>query len=293
MPATDRGRPATEAAAMSTLLDSLVAIATLLLVVFGLTLVLGVLDVINLAHAAFMAVGVYVLYSCVEHGVPFWAGCVLAAVGSAVLGSIIEWAVIRRLYQRPVDTILASWGIALVIVQVITLVAGAQDRSLDVPLRGSTRIFGVRYANYPLVLIVLAAALLTGLALLVRLTEIGRTVRMIMSNEPMARGLGINTTRVRQVTFTVGAGFAGLAGGVLGPLEGVSPQYATTLLIPAFLAVLVAGPTISGLLIGCGVLATVQTLFATLVDPAYSVAVLVLAAVIILRFAPRGLGVAR
>lgn len=278
---------------MTVALNSVVATATLLLVIFGLTLVLGVLDVINLAHAGFMAVGVYLTYGLLHAGLPFVLACVVAAAGTAVLGAAVEAVVIRRLYRRPVDTILATWGIALVIVEVITLLAGSQDRSIAVPLSGSVRLLGVRYPGYQLVLVVVAVVILLAIGLTVRVTEAGRTVRMVMSNEAMARGLGVNTTRVRQVTFTLGAALAGLAGGLLGPLEGVSPRYATTLLIPAFLAVLVAGTTVSGLVIGCGVLATVETVYATFADPAFSVAVLVLTAVVILRFAPRGMGVAR
>jgi branched-subunit amino acid ABC-type transport system permease component len=278
---------------MTVVLNSVVATATLLLVIFGLTFVLGVLDVINLAHAGFMAVGVYLTYGLLHAGLPFVLACVVAAVGTAVLGAAVEALVIRRLYRRPVDTILATWGIALVIVEVITLLAGSQDRSIAVPVTGSVHMLGVRYPGYQLVLVAIAAAILLAIWLTVRLTEAGRTVRMVMSNEAMARGLGINTTRVRQVTFALGAALAGLAGGLLGPLEGVSPQYATTLLIPAFLAVLVAGATVSGLVIGCAVLATVETVYATFADPAFSVAVLVLTAVVILRFAPRGMGVAR
>lgn len=278
---------------MTVVLDSLTASATLLIVMIGLTLVLGVLEVINLAHAGFMAVGVYLAYALLGHGVEFFLACALAGAGTAVLGLAVEFLVVRRLYERPVDTILATWGIALVIVQVITLVAGAQDKSISVPADSTLNVLGTRYASYQLLLIAVAVILVTGTGLLVRYTEAGRTVRLVMSNEAMARGIGINTIRVRQVTFVLGAGLAGFGGGLLGPLEEVSPQYATALLIPAFLAVLVAGPSVSGLIIGSVVLATIQTVFATYADPAYSTAVLVLSAVVILRFAPRGLGLRR
>lgn len=278
---------------MTIILDSLTASATLLIVILGLTLVLGVLEVINLAHAGFMAVGVYLTYALLGRGMDFFLACVLAALGTAVLGFLVELAIVRRLYRRPIDTILATWGIALVIVQVITLLAGSQDKSIAVPVHGAVGVLGTRYATYQLVVVAIAVVLLLAIGLLVRLTEVGRTVRMVMSNEAMARGMGINTTRVRQSTFVLGAGLAGFGGGLLGPLQEVSPQYATTLLIPAFLAVLVAGPTVSGLIIGTVVLATIETVFATYADPTYSAVVLVLSAVVILRFAPQGLGVRR
>ena len=278
---------------MTVVLDSLTASATLLIVIIGLTLVLGVLEVINLAHAGFMAVGVYLAYALLEHGVEFFLACALAGVGTAVLGLAVEFLVVRRLYRRPIDTILATWGIALVIVQVITLIAGSQDKSITVPVNRTLNILGTPYASYQLLIAAIAVVLVAAMGLLVRFTEVGRTVRLVMSNEAMARGIGINTTRVRQVTFVLGAALAGLGGGLLGPLEEVSPQYATALLIPAFLTVLVAGPSVSGMVIAAAVLGTIQAVFATYADPTYSTVVLVLSAVAILRFAPRGLGLRR
>jgi urea transport system permease protein len=287
-PADRHGR--LRAQLMTVVLDSLTASATLLIVIVGLTLVLGVLEVINLAHAGFMAVGVYLTYALLGHGVEFFLACVLAAAGTAVLGLVVELLVVRRLYRRPIDTILATWGIALVIVQVITLIAGSQDKSLSVPVNHTLDVFGTPYASYQLLLVAIAVVQVGAMGLLVRFTEVGRTVRLVMSNEAMARGIGIDTTRVRQVTFVLGAALAGLSGGLIGPLEEVSPQYATALLIPAFLTVLVAGPSVSGMIIASVVLATIQTVFATYADSAYSTVVLVLSAVVILRFAPHGLG---
>jgi urea transport system permease protein len=278
---------------MTVVLDSLTASATLLIVIAGLTLVLGVLEVINLAHAGFMAVGVYLTYALLGHGVEFFLACALAAAGTGLLGLVVELLVVRRLYRRPIDTILATWGIALVIVQVITLIAGSQDQSISVPFSRTLNVFGTRYASYQLLLVAIAVVLVAAMAVLIRFTEVGRTIRLVMSNEAMARGIGIDTTRVRQATFVAGAALAGLGGGLLGPIEEISPQYATALLIPAFLTVLVAGPSVSGMIIGSVLLATVETVFATYADPTYSTVVLVLCAVVILRFAPRGLGLRR
>lgn len=278
---------------MTLVLDSLTASATLLIVVLGLTMVLGVLEVINLAHAGFMAVGVYTTFALLSYGVEFFLACLIAGAVTGAVGFLVELLVVRRLYQRPIDTILATWGIALVITQVITLVASAQSKSITVPFHKTATILGTKYAAYQLVLIAIAAVFVLALGLLVRLTEVGRTIRLVMSNEPLARSTGINTRRVRQMTFVLGTALAGLGGGLLGPIEAVSPQYATTLLIPAFLAVLVAGPSVSGLIIGCVTLAAIQTVFATYADATYSTVVFVLCAVAILRFAPRGLGVQR
>ena len=142
---------------MSLTLDTLVAIATLILVVTGLFLIFGLLHVINLAHTGLMAVGVYAEVSFRGHGVAFWPSLVLAALVTGAVGAVIELVVIRRLYARPLDTILATWGVSLVLVQSIIEIYGSGQRFLDLPTVGATTVLGTPYSNYRLILIVLGA----------------------------------------------------------------------------------------------------------------------------------------
>ena len=191
---------------MSLTLDTIVAIATLVLVVTGLFLIFGLLHVINLAHTGLMAVGVYAEWSFRHHGMPFWPSVFLAALVTGAAGAVIEVVVIRRLYARPLDTILATWGLSLVLVQGITEIYGATQRFLDLPTVGATDVLGTPYSNYRLIIVLLACGLLASLALIVRFTTVGLTIRAVMTNEPLARSHGINTVRVRQLTFITGRG---------------------------------------------------------------------------------------
>jgi len=267
-------------------LDLIAAAGTLILIVLGLALILGLMDVINLAHTGFMAVGVYLTVSVWQSGVNVWLAMLAGTLGAALLGAIVEWLVVRRLYGRPLDTILATWGISLMVVQAISWAYGRGPQTLDHPL-ASEVWFG--YSAYRLMLLGVMALLVLGLYAIVRFTEWGLIVRMVMANEQLAQSVGINTTRVRQITFVLGAALAGAAGALLGPIQSINPNYGVTVIVPAFLAVLLSGKTLSGLIVGCSILAMTQTLFALYANPIYAVVAVIVAAVVLLRFFPEGL----
>jgi branched-chain amino acid transport system permease protein len=278
---------------MSLTLDTLVAIATLVLVVMGLFLIFGLLHVINLANAGLMAVGVYAEVSFRHHGVSFWPSLVLSAIVAGAVGAVIELVVIRRLYARPLDTILATWGVSLVLIYGITWIYGSGQRFLELPTVGATDVLGTPYSNYRLILILLATGLIAAIALVVRFSTVGLTIRAVMTNEPLARSHGINTVRVRQLTFITGAALAGFAGAILGPIQGVDPNFGQTLVATGFLAVLLSGRTLVGLVLSCVLLATVQTLFSRYENAIWANAVVIGIAVVILRFRPQGLSLKR
>jgi branched-chain amino acid transport system permease protein len=278
---------------MSLTLDTLVAIATLVLVVMGLFLIFGLLHVVNLAHTGLMVVGVYAEVSFRGHGIGFWPSLVLAALVTAAVGAVIEFVVIRRLYARPIDTILATWGVSLVLIQGITQIYGSGQRFVNVPTVSATDVLGTLYSTYRLIIILFGAGLIVVLAVIVRFTPIGLTIRAVMTNEPLARSHGINTVRVRQLTFIAGAGLAGLAGAVLAPIEGVDPSFGQTLVATGFLAVLLSGRTLLGLVLSCVLLATVATVFARYENAVWANAVVIGVAVVILRFRSQGLAIRR
>lgn len=274
---------------MSFGIDLVVESSVLLLVVLGLGIILGLMDVVNLAQSGFMAAGVYAALVAAHRGAPFWLAVLAGAGCAGALGLVAERLVIRRLYTRPLDTVLATWGISLVLVQAITILFGHGPQTFGEPFVAAVPLFGIEYPAYRLLLVGAALALLAALLTVVTFTRWGLVARMVMANEPLARGLGINTVRVRQVTFLVGSLLAGLAGALLGPIQGVSPYYATALVAPAFLAVLLAGRTLLGLVLASAVLAVTATLFSRYFNPVYATAVTVAVAVILLRIFPEGL----
>jgi branched-subunit amino acid ABC-type transport system permease component len=271
------------------LLDILTAVGILMIVVLGLAVVLGVLDVINLAHTGFMAVGVYAAVVTHEQGWPFWVGVVAGALAAALAGLVVEVLVIRRLYDRPLETILATWGISLIIIQLLTLGFGHNNQAVGQPLKTATSVAGTAYPTYRLLLIGVAALLVIALAVLIRYTRVGLTVRMVQANQDLARGLGIRVAFIRATTFVVGCALAGFAGALLGPTQAINPNYALSLVATAFLAVLLAGRQLSGLVVGCVILGAVQILFGRWFNPVYSSTVVIAVAVVLLRIRPEGL----
>lgn len=278
---------------MSLTLDVLFGVGSLMLIVAGLFLIFGMLHVINLAHAGLMAVGVYAQVSFRGHGIPFWPAVLLSALVAGAAGAVIEFVVIRRLYARPLDTILATWGISLVLIQLITLIYGPGNKFLDLPTVSAIEVLGTPYGTYRLLIMLAGATIVAALGLIVRFTSIGLTVRAVMTNEPLARSHGINTIRARQVTFIVGAALAGVAGALLGPIQGINPNFGATAVATAFLAVLLAGRTLPGLVLSCVLFGVTQTLFARYVNPVWAGAVVIGLAVVILRFRPEGLAFRR
>lgn len=273
---------------MTLTLDIAVTSAILVLVVAGLLLIFGLLHVINLAHTGLMAIGAFMQVEFVDRGVGFWLGLLLSALVTGAVGAVIEIAVVRRLYERPLDTILATWGVSLVITQVLILVYGSGTRSVDFPAKGATSIFGTVYPTYRLLLIVIAAVLLAGLGLLVWLTPAGLIIRAVMVNEPLARAHGINTVRVRQITFIVGSALAGAAGAVIAPTTGVDTSFGTALVATGLLAALLAGRTLPGLALAAVLLGGAQILFARYANPIWGQAFVIGLAVVVLRFVPNG-----
>jgi urea transport system permease protein len=273
---------------MTLALDICVAAATLVLVVAGLLLIFGMLRVINLAQTGLMAIGVFAEVTYTRHGVDFWMAIPLAALTAAAVGAVIEVVVVRRLYARPLDTILATWGISLATTQILILIYGPGTQPLNIPTPGATSLFGTVYPTYRLLLIVFALGLLAVLGAIVRFTPMGLTIRAVMSNEPLARAHGVNTTRARQLTFIVGCGLAGAAGAILGPLAGVDTSFGIGYFAPAFLAALLAGRNLRGLVAACSIIAASQVLFTRYANPIWSQAFVIGVAVFLLRFLPDG-----
>lgn len=274
---------------MDLALDLTVTIATLTLVVLGLGIILGLMNIVNLSHTGLMAVGVYAVLALGRLGVNFWLATLGATIFTAAVGSLIEFVVIRRLYDRHIDdTIMATWGISLILVNSISWIFGREPKILRVPVPGGVMIGGIDYPAYRLVVVVFVALIVLALAAAMRLTRAGLTVRMVMTNSALASAVGINTLRVQHLTFITGAAFAGLAGALLGPTQGISPTYALGLLAPSFMAVLMSGKNLAGLIVACVVLGGTQTLITFYVNPVLASVMIIFAAVVVLRIRPEG-----
>ena len=242
-------------------LDTLSFMLALLLVTLGLVVIFGLMNVINMAHGEFFLIGAYCVVLIQKIGLSYWWALLLAPIVLIAVGLIVEELVIRHIYRRFIDSILATWGISLVLKQLIVIVFGATAQSVDSPIPGPVEILGVTYPAYRLFIMGVAIALSSAMFLLFYCTPIGLAVRGVIANRTMAASLGINTRRLDRATFAIGAGIAGVAGAVMAPIMSVDPQMGVGFLIPAFLSILVGGSgTLLGALTGTAVISSTSVL---------------------------------
>jgi branched-chain amino acid transport system permease protein len=196
--------------------------------------------------------------------------------------------VVRRLYRRPLDAILATWGLGIVIGQLVTLAFGREVQFVPAPISGTLEAFGVDYSLYRL-LLVPAALVIAGLfAGLLNGTRLGLSTRAVIMNENLAQGLGIDSTRVRLITFGIGCGLAAVAGALITPLASVDPNMGLAWLIGAFMLVMVSGGSLLTLGLSCFVLGGLQVLASTFISPILGGLTIAVLAAVALRLRPQG-----
>ncbi len=266
------------------LLDVLTTAGVFYIVALGLLIVYGVLKIINLAHGAFLALGSYAAVIATLLGWNPWSALVIALAAGVAVGAVAEWRVLRGLYVRPLDSILATWGLNIIIVQGITLYFGREIRFAESGITQAVSVGGVTYSLYRIVLLAVAIILGVLVSLVMRRTQIGVVARAVIMNEELAQSLGINTRLVRFVTFCLGAGLASLAGALITPLVSVHPNLGVPWLINAFMLVLVAGVSLGNLALAALALGGAQVLVSAYGNPVLGSLTIVILAVIILRF---------
>jgi urea transport system permease protein len=270
------------------LLDIATTSAVLFVVAAGLLVIFGVLKIINFAHGAFLTVGGYGALIITAFHLNPWLSFPLAFIIGSILGLLVERLVVQPLYDRPLDAILATWGLGIVISQVVTLAFGREVQFAQSPLSGTVAVLGNTYSAYRLVVLGLATALGLGFAALIDGTRLGLSARAVIMNEELARGLGIDTARVRLITFVIGCGLAGLAGALITPLSSVDPNMGVPWLINAFMLVMVAGSSFLGLALAALILGGAQVLVSTYLSAILGGMTIVLLAALILRLRPAG-----
>ncbi|MCX5555071.1 urea ABC transporter permease subunit UrtB [Streptomyces sp. NBC_00038] len=274
--------------------------AVLLLIALGLSLTFGQMNVINMAHGEFIMAGAYTTYvlqkSISSAGISLLVALPVAFLVSGALGALLEWLLIRRLYLRPLDTLLVTWGVSLMLQQLARDIFGApnvQTRAPDV-LTGNITVIGgddpLTFANSRLFILGLAVAAVVALSLTLRLTPLGRRIRAVVQNRDLAEVSGISTGRVDRTAFFIGSGLAGVAGVALTLVGPIGPTMGTNVIIDAFLVIVVGGiGQLKGSVIVAFVLGVLQSVleYSTTVSVAK---VLVLVAIVaFLQWRPQGL----
>ncbi|MFL6691731.1 MAG: urea ABC transporter permease subunit UrtB [Ramlibacter sp.] len=225
----------------------------LLLVALGLAITYGLMGVINMAHGELMMVGAYATYvvqGLFRQWLPGYFDWYLVAavpmsfLASALVGAVLERGVIRFLYGRPLETLLATWGISLVLMQLVRTIFGAQNVAVENPrwMSGGVAILGnLQLPLNRLVIVGFAIAVLLGMAFLVARTRLGLFVRGVTQNRSIASCMGVNTARVDTYAFALGSGIAGLAGCALSQIGNVGPDLGQAYIVDAFMVVVLGG----------------------------------------------------
>lgn len=213
----------------------------------GLTLTFGQMGVLNMAHGEFLMVGAYAAYVTQQvvssTGLAIVVAIPVAFVVAGLLGLLLEASVIQWMYKRPLDTLLATVGVAMVLQQGAKDLFGAQGDPVAVPswVRGSIEVAGYRWPHRQLFTILLALGVVAGLSALLKYTAFGRRIRATVQNRELAETTGISTRSVDRLTFFLGSGLAGIGGVAIALISGTNPTLGTTYIIPAFLVVVAGG----------------------------------------------------
>ena len=236
----------------------------LFLLAAGLTLVFGIMDMINLAHGSLYMIGAYFMASFVQMTGSFWLGLPLALIATAVLGAALEMSLLRRLYGRDhLTQVLATFAVILIANEAVRIAWGSQPIMLNPPagLTGPVALpGGLQYASYRLLIIGVGIAVALALFFLVTKTKVGMLVRAGASNREMATAMGVDIKRLFTAVFAVGAALCALAGAMLGPILAVQVGMGENILILAFVVIVIGGiGSIRGAFVGSLLVGIVDT----------------------------------
>jgi urea transport system permease protein len=277
----------------------------LLLVALGLAITYGAMGVINMAHGEMVMIGAYVtVLSGIWLGVNIFVAIPIAFVVTALIGLAIERVVVRRLYGRLLDTLLATWGIAILIQQAVRLELGLsffgihiqglgpglQNVNVPAGLQGPFLLGSVEINRYRAFIILVTAILTLATWLIMYRTPIGMQVRAIIRNPKMAAACGINVTRVNALTFAFGSGLAGVAGVMMSGFKTVFPDMGTPFVVDGFMVVVMGGVgSLLGSVFSAGILGEINGVVAAGTNDILARAVVFGVVIMIIILKPKGL----
>ncbi len=280
----------------------LILFAVFVLMALGLAIIFGQMGVINMAHGEFMILGAYVTYMTsnlfANHfpelfGSYFLFAIVLAFFAAALLGVIVEWGLIRFLYHRPLDTLLATWGLSLILQQAYRSIFGAREVGVVIPdwLMGSYQITDmIEVPINGLFVMSLAVLATVTVAVLMYRSRWGKQVRAVVQNREMAGAVGINTARVDRLTFALGCGIAGVAGSAFTMIGSTGPSSGQLYIVDTFLVVVFGGAgSLFGTVASAFSISQSQSIMEFFMGGSMAKVLTLLVVVIILMFRPQGL----
>jgi branched-chain amino acid transport system permease protein len=266
--------------------------AIYVLLAVGLSLIFGMLTIVNFAHGAFFMVGAYVGYSMYQYVPNFWLCLVGVPIATACLGIVVERFLVRRLYGGGIDyPLLLTFGLAYVMVELVRILFGKQGLPVDTPalLEGSVNVFVGQFPAYRLFVIAVTVLVLFALWIFIEKTSFGLIVRAGARDPQIVRILGVDIAKVWLIVFGIGTGISGLAGFLSAPMQGISPEMGGSVLTVAFVVTVVGGmgslvgAVVAGLLVG-----VIESLAVLFFPEAAKVSMFVIMAIVLL-VRPQGL----
>lgn len=259
------------------------------LVASGLTLIFGLIGLINFAHGAMVALGGYLTIVTVRTTGSFWFGIAAGVLLVAVLGFVLEKTILHRLYDEPLLGFLGTFGIGLVIEQLLSFHFGDQSRSLESPFPGTIDLFGVAYPAHRIFVIVVGVTVALLVGVLLSQTRFGLEIHATANKSATAEILGVDSGKVYTATFVLGSAFAALAGGLTAPITSMSPGIGTSYMLMAFLVIIVGGMgSFKGSFLVSMIVGQIMAFGWLFLEPTYVQMSIFVAAMVFILYKPRG-----
>ena len=287
---------------MNLIFNGLSLSSIILLASLGLAITFGLMRVINMAHGEFMMIGAYTAYVVQRlvsgiftnsgADIGYFVSIIIAFAVTFIIGSLLETFVVSRLYGREIDSLLATWGISLILQQAARSIFGTQGVLVKTPgvLSGSIKIVGASLSMTRLFIIVLVAVCLLGVWALMYHTNYGRQMRAVMQNRAMAQCMGINSRKIDNITFAIGSGLAGIAGCSIALLGSIDSTVGQNYIVNTFMAVVLGGVgKLLGTVLGSSIIGFSSIGFETITSSSIAKAIVLLIIIVFLQKKPQGL----
>ncbi|MEA4971796.1 High-affinity branched-chain amino acid transport system permease protein LivH [bioreactor metagenome] len=275
---------------ISQMVNGLNQSAVLLIAALGLLIIFGLMNVINMAHGEMIMIGGFCAYIAtgIVH-LPFFIAIVIAFIVTAIFGALTEIFIIKRLYAKPTETILATYALSIILTEVARII-WPLSQNVPMPIPGVLNLGKVSIPYYNIFVVSISIGLLIFTILFFKRTKFGKEVSAITQNRQMAECLGIKTSTIDTFTFAYGAGLAGIAGCVLAPTIGVSYTMGSVYLTDSFLTVVLGGvQSVIGVAASSGIMGEGRTILAGFLNETWAKIFIFMAVIVLLRFKPEGL----
>ncbi|MGN1423627.1 MAG: urea ABC transporter permease subunit UrtB [Oscillospiraceae bacterium] len=287
---------------VNTLFNGMSLSSIILLTSIGLSITFGLMRVINMAHGEFIMIGAYMTYVVQEicntvlpaelRDIYYIIAIPVAFFSTFLIGSLLEKVVISRLYGREIDSLLATWGISLILQQAARSIFGTQGVNVNAPsfLKGGITIGGCTFSYNRLFIILMVALCLLGVWFIMYKSNFGKQMRAVMQNRTMAQCMGINSRRVDNITFAIGSGLAGIAGCSVALLGSIDSTVGQSYIVNSFMAVVLGGVgKLLGTVIGSTIIGSASIFTENYTSSTIAKAIVLLIVIIFLQKRPQGL----